>query len=285
MAKSTKDRIGLRFGRLEVIDKLEIKGLGTGWKCRCDCGNETYANGTNLDKGNTRSCGCLALETRTTHGLTQSRVYVIWKGMHQRCGNPKAHAYLNYGGRGIRVCERWQIFENFLEDMGHPPSRHSLERCDNNGHYELGNCRWATQVDQLNNRRNNHVLEAFGKKQTVTQWGQEYSIPVTTLKNRIYRAGMSVEAALGAELHTGKKYDGSPRKKTLRKDCVILEAFGKRQNLADWSRETGMKAATIKNRIEEGMPVEEALIAPKRRGYKYDAELHQLVHPRKQRKE
>lgn len=285
MARTTKDRMGLRFGRLTVIDKLEIRGLPTGWKCKCDCGEEIYAVGHNLDKGNTQSCGCLAQESRTTHGLTSSRVYVIWKSMHQRCRNPNAHGHENYGGRGIRICERWNIFENFLEDMGHPPSRHSLERMDNNGHYEPDNCRWATQTDQLNNRRTNHVLEAFGKSQTLTQWSREYGIPTTTLKNRIYRAGMSIEAALQAEVHAGRKYDGSPRKKTPRKDCVMLEAFGKRQNLAGWSRETGMKTATIKSRIKEGMPVEEALTAPKRRGLKYDAESHQLVHPRNQRKE
>jgi hypothetical protein len=281
MARKTKDRIGLRYGRLAVVERFEVKGLGVGWKCRCDCGKEIYASGYNLESGNTQSCGCLALEARTKHGLTHSRVYTIWKGMHQRCNNPRSGAYSDYGGRGIRVCKEWHRFENFLADMGHPPPRLTLERKDNDGHYEPGNCTWATYSDQLSNRRNNHLLGAFGREQTLTQWSKEYGIPVTTLKNRIYRAGMTVETALKAENHKGVKYDGSPRKQSPRKDNVILDAFGKSQTLTQWSQETGLKASTIRRRMAEGMPVKLALTAPRRRGFRYDAGTQEFVHPRK----
>ena len=191
-----KDRIGLRYGRLVVIDSIHIRGLGTGWKCRCDCGKKLYASGTNLQTGNTQSCGCLFEETHKTHGKTKSRVYVIWKGMHQRCKNPKAFGFQNYGGRGISVCERWSKFENFLADMGEPPDGLTIERENNDGNYEPGNCRWASYSDQLNNRRGNRILEAFGKRQTLTQWSRELKIPVTTIRNRLDRAGLSVERAL-----------------------------------------------------------------------------------------
>jgi hypothetical protein len=116
--------------------------------------------------------------------------------MRTRCQNPRAHEYRNYGGRGISVCERWQKFEDFFVDMGDPPDGFWLERIDNEGNYEPGNCKWDTPRNQLSNRRNNHNLVAFGRTQTITKWAEEFGIPMTTLRNRIYRAGMPIEAAL-----------------------------------------------------------------------------------------
>lgn len=200
-----KERIGLRYGRLLVIDKLYIRGLGTGWKCQCDCGKEIYAAGHNLDSGNTASCGCLAIEVRTTHGKTKSRAYVIWKAMHQRCGNPKAMGYQNYGGRGIKICDEWQTFEPFFADMGDPPDGHSLERVDNNGNYQKSNCRWASYKEQLNNTRHNRVIEAFGRKQTFTQWAEEFNLSPTTLRNRIDRSKIPPEQALTLPKQKGVK--------------------------------------------------------------------------------
>ena len=196
MSRATKNRLHQRFGRLVVIDSIYIRGLGTGWKCLCDCGEETYVAGANLDSGNTQSCGCFDRERRITHGKTKSRVYVIWKAMRRRCQNPKAFEFKNYGGRGISVCERWSIFENFYEDMGDPPAGFSIERRDNDGNYEPSNCCWASAKTQLNNRRNNRFLEAFGKRLTLTQWSEELKIPMTTLRNRLDRAGLPAEQAL-----------------------------------------------------------------------------------------
>jgi hypothetical protein len=196
MPRTTEDKLGNRYGRLVVIGSIHIRGLGTGWKCVCDCGKETYVASANLSSGNTTSCGCAALEARTTHGKSKDRVYVIWKAMRTRCQNPRAHEFRNYGGRGISVCERWQKFENFLEDMGEPPDRYWLERLDNNGNYEPGNCKWDSPKNQLSNRRNNHVLSAFGRTQTITMWSEEFGIPVTTLRNRIVRMGLSLPDAL-----------------------------------------------------------------------------------------
>lgn len=147
---------------------------------------------------------------RYTHGLTNSRAYTTWRAMRQRCNNPNDSAYRNYGGRGITVDPRWNVFENFFADMGHPPEKNWIERVDNSKGYGPNNCKWASAKEQLNNRRNNHVIEAFGRKQTLTQWSQEYKIPVTTLKNRIMRAGMMPEQALLMEKQTG--YYFSPLK-------------------------------------------------------------------------
>ena len=187
---------GERFGRLVTTEEVRIRGFGVRWKCRCDCGNEIIASPSNLKSGNSKSCGCYFREVHRTHGKTHSRAYNIWKSMRYRCSSPNAHEYQNYGGRGIFVCERWQSFDNFYADMSDPPAKYTLERIDNERGYEPGNCRWATYSDQLNNRRNNHVVEAFGRKQTLTQWSTEMKIPFTTLKNRILRAKLSPEEAL-----------------------------------------------------------------------------------------
>ena len=196
MRTARKNRLHQRFGRLVVVGSIHVQGLGVGWKCLCDCGTEIYAAGHNLDSGNTQSCGCLHRDNHRTHGKTKSRVYVIWKAMRRRCQSPKALEFKNYGGRGISVCERWQTFENFYEDMGDPPDGFSIERENNDGNYEPSNCRWASYKEQLNNTRSNRFLEAFGKRQTLTQWSEELNIPVTTIRNRLDRAGLSVERAL-----------------------------------------------------------------------------------------
>jgi hypothetical protein len=121
----------------------------------------------------------------TTHKMSYSRVYVIWQLMIQRCENPKNDHYQNYGGRSIAVCERWHKFENFLADMGNCPKGMSIERIDNNGNYELRNCKWATRKEQNNNSRRNHFIEFNGQKKTIQQWAEYFGIHHTTLRARI----------------------------------------------------------------------------------------------------
>jgi hypothetical protein len=130
---------------------------GAMWLCRCQCGTKCVVLGYRLRVGKTRSCGCLARErglpAKATHGLSHTRSYQTWKAIKRRCFDPRHWAYLYYGGRGITVCERWLIFENFYADMGDPPPGTSLDRINNDGNYEMSNCRWATRAQQAANRR------------------------------------------------------------------------------------------------------------------------------------
>lgn len=152
--------LGQKFGRLTVFSYAGLNKYGRAcWSCRCDCGNEIIAIGKDLRRNCIKSCGCLQAESRhksTSHKMSHTPEHNAWLAMKQRCYNSNNPKYKNWGGRGIRMCQRWlDSFEAFFADMGFRPSpKHSLDRIDTNGNYEPSNCRWATEKEQNENRRN-----------------------------------------------------------------------------------------------------------------------------------
>lgn len=148
---------GMKFGRLTVRRQSERKSAsGAMWLCVCDCGKETVVASLKLRDGKTVSCGCAKRERllNFTHGLSnKSKTYRTWKEMRQRCRNPNATQYKWYGGRGIKVCDRWDSYENFLSDMGERPEGKTIDRINPDLGYEPTNCRWATPKEQAATNR------------------------------------------------------------------------------------------------------------------------------------
>jgi hypothetical protein len=192
---------GKRFGRLRVICRAGASLSGNRkWTCACDCGRTATIVGSCLASGRTSSCGCLNREAlsraSTKHGMTGSREYTAHAAMKRRCSNPNVSDYGRYGGRGIKVCERWEKFENFYEDMGPAPEGHSIDRIDVDGDYCPENCRWADDVTQGNNKRNNRRVIAGGESLTVAEWARKAGLPCSTVLSRL-RRGWSPERAVG----------------------------------------------------------------------------------------
>lgn len=193
------DYKGRKFGRLLTLRYVGNNAAGDRlWEFKCDCGKIIKRKMTLVfcgDRdGEVVSCGCYQREVipviNKTHGFSKSKSeYRVWRGMKRRCLVKGTPSYERYGGRGIKVCDRWiNSFENFYYDMGdRPSSKHSLDRIDNNGDYEPTNCRWATKKEQSNNVRTNNWIEYNGIKMTLSQWSSYFRVTPTTLKSMLIR--------------------------------------------------------------------------------------------------
>ena len=173
------DISGHSFGRLTAIrDSGRRSSGGVFWICLCECGGTVEALASSLRTGNTKSCGCLGrdglLARNTKHGMAGKDVYLVWHAMISRCQRPNHKDYHNYGARGITVCDRWMDFSNFLSDMGEKPFKSAtVERINNDLGYSPNNCKWASRVDQANNRRQNTIVRAFGHEKTIADWARD----------------------------------------------------------------------------------------------------------------
>lgn len=196
------DMMGQVFGRWKVIARAEgdPSSNSTYWSCVCRCGNHRVVDGSSLRRGTSVSCGCHRAEVmgriKRKHGMTGTSEYKIWGAMIRRCYSPQDSVYHNYGGRGIKVCDRWRnSFEAFLQDMGRRPANKSIDRIDNNGNYEPGNCRWASALVQTNNMRTNRILELDGKSRTLAEWARHAGMSAGVLRGRLTR-GWSLDEAI-----------------------------------------------------------------------------------------
>lgn len=200
------DISGHRNGKITVIRRA-VKGTDErGWLCRCECGAEVWLSKYEATRDSRKSCGCWYTEYqknksvygannhRPIAGISGARVhlpeYSVWRGMKQRCFNTRSKAYGDYGGRGVTICERWLTFENFLEDMGRRPSAdHEIDRKNNDGNYEPGNCHWMLSKYQARNTRKNPIVEYLSVRMPISDWADFFGLPPKKLYQQISRVG------------------------------------------------------------------------------------------------
>lgn len=199
--KNAKDISGGRFGRLIALyphsRTPQNKIL---WMCRCDCGTELVVQTAYLNNGNTKSCGCTRMdrmrEVNTTHGMTKSSEYRIWKNIVQRCNNPDNPSYDRYGAKG-RLC-LFDSFESFLADIGPRPSRkHQVDRIDNDRGYEPGNVRWVLPAMNSRNRVNTVWLTYCGMDRPLSEWAEIFGAQYQTLYVRLRNGWLPEEVLFG----------------------------------------------------------------------------------------
>lgn len=202
MPGKIKDRSGQRYGMLVALSLHETRRDKNGyaepvWLCRCDCGTVKPVLGKSLQSGNSKSCGCV-WKTRPgsrKHGRSNSYTYTTWRGMKDRCENPRHSSFKSYGGRGIRICERWQSFEGFFADMGERPRGMTLDRIDRDGDYSPENCRWATPAEQAGNLPHARRIEHNGRVLSTCAFARAVGVNPATLGWRIRERGQDPHQA------------------------------------------------------------------------------------------
>lgn len=204
-----QDLSGSKFGKLTAI-KVAYKNKNgeSVWECVCDCGNVVNVVCSNLKNGHSTSCGCYKKICSITHNETKTRLHRIWSGIKSRCYNPKKPNYKNWGGRGIKMCDEWKFsyenFRNWALNNGYQENL-TIDRIDNNKAYEPSNCRWATNKEQCNNKRNNHLLTKDKETHTISEWSDIIGISAKTIQRRITNK-MPIEKILFiGDMRNGKR--------------------------------------------------------------------------------
>ena len=249
------DLTGHKYGKLTVIrediDNPKRKPGKIMWLCLCECGNYTSACTNDLRIGDTKSCGCLKYDgsSAITHGFSKERLYHIWLNMRQRCKNPKHPSYVNYGERGIFVCEEWDDYLNFrgwAMSNGYQDDL-TIDRIDNDGGYSPDNCRWTGRDIQSHNKRSNRMLTFKDKTQDITQWAEETGISFSAIISRLDKYGWSVEDTLTIPAYE-KKY---------------FEYKGESHTMKEWADLYGYPYELVCNRLtRQGWSIEKTLLTP-----------------------
>ena len=190
------DLSGVLYGRLRVL-RLHTAGTANTrlWLCVCSCGTEKPILGARLLSGKTKSCGCLRKDMMTTHGLYDHASYNSWHAMMARCYTPSTEGYYRYGGRGIKVCDRWKDVRNFVADMGYRTKGCIIDRKDNDGNYTPENCKWSTPTEQANNRTTSVKIKYKGVTDSVRGWAERTGLSTHIIYRR-RKAGLPIEDVL-----------------------------------------------------------------------------------------
>lgn len=233
-----QDLAGRKFGQWTVLRYAGKQKKAHQWLCECKCGTISKVSGANLGRASL-SCGCLkhkrAAAKKQIHGVRRDAEYEAWSLMLARCVNTKRRDYCFYGGRGIRVCERWRYsFDTFYADMGPKPSTRSLDRINHDGDFEEANCRWVTAKQRQRNRRR-RMLAYQGRTLCVAKWAKRLGVSRATLYNRI-QDGWTVERAITTPVRRNKSNH-------------LVTFSGKTLTVADWAELQCIPYATLAARL------------------------------------
>jgi hypothetical protein len=237
----------MAFGKLTAIEQAGKTAHGaTLWRCSCLCGNETTVVGYSLTQGGTRSCGCSKRMTpahNRTHNMSGTPQYRVWATMRNRCEDPNVASYKDYGGRGIKVCDRWQKFENFYADMGDRPTpRHQIDRIDNSGPYSPENCQWAIPSVQAKNKRNSRYLTANGESLHMAEWARRLGCNPAAILARLATGMPEAEAVT-------KPIPERPNSKLTSEDAAAIRATYPNKSMQAIADLYGVSKKTILNVI------------------------------------
>lgn len=248
---SGEDLTGKKYGRLTVLRFKEIKKTGVGkrylWECQCECGKKSIVAGDVLKNGNTRSCGCLAVETRgkasITHGKRHTALYGLWCSMKGRCGNPNNKSYKFYGARGISVCSEWennfQSFYDWAMANGYKAGL-QLDRIDTNGNYCPENCRFITQKENENNRRDNVIVDYQGTRCTLSQFAEQNELDYDRLRYLYVQCGLSIDEIFEKD-YMNKQYK--------REKGKVYRYKGETHTLKELAEIYNVDIVTLKSRV------------------------------------
>lgn len=201
---------GKKFGRWTVLSFTKRTKHYSYWLCRCDCGVERQVIRNMITGGRSKSCGCLSKELVSArsrrHGLSYSKEYKIWVAMLGRCSNRSNKRYADYGGRGIKVCDRWLKFDAFYADLGPRPNGGTLDRIDNDLGYFPENCRWATTKQQSRNKRNSRLITCHGETRCVSEWSEITGLSRNVIFGRLARGWTHEQTIQIRNLSRGGKH-------------------------------------------------------------------------------
>ena len=238
------DLTGQKFGRLTVISRAENKGKRAAWNCLCECGNKIIVRGTNLQRGTTKSCGCLKIELTSerhrTHGKRHTKLYNVWCGMKARCYNQNQNSYPIYGGKGITVCKEWlDDFNNFYQwamQNGYADGL-TIERKDGNNGYCPENCEWIPKEKQSSNLCTNIVVEHNGERRTLADWARIYGVSYKKFCRGFRDRGLSFEKAI--------EYA------SVIKEPLKVEYNGEYLTIAELAEKSGLNKRKLQRKIYE----------------------------------
>ena len=250
----TKNLMGKTFGELTVVsgpEQRRVNGVSRiFWVCRCSCGELRTVQAQVLHKSNRcQTCKKIKLagdmsKRAKTHGMRHTRTYRIWIGMKNRCTNPNNYSYAYYGGRGITLCDKWMKFEGFFEDMGDAPENLTLDRLDGNSGYSKGNCRWATQRQQMQNVSTNHNISFNGETKCIREWARTLGISRSAIERRIAR-GLPIEKVL----HNKSR-------------LITITFEGVTMRLTEWAKFAMLDGKTLAKRLRDGWSIEDTILTP-----------------------